>query len=140
VVVQSPTPSPAPRATDAAAPSARPSAPPVTRLALALSPTLLRGDAAPAEVRLTPAPSTLVFELRGDGRRAPRGVRLTATIETVEGTRVLAETAGPAAASASDVMATLDVPAARLPAGDYILTLAAGDQVLHRYFFRVLRR
>lgn len=140
MAVQSPPPSPSPRATEAATPSARPSAPAVARLALALSPTLLRGGAGPTEVRLPPAPSSLVFELRGDQRRVRPGPRLTATIETVEGERVLTGVAIPATPSASDVVATLELPAAHLPAGDYILTLAAGDRVLHRYFFRVLGR
>ena len=128
--VSSPSPSASPSS------GASPIAPATTRLAFALSPTLLRGEGGPALVRFPPGTEGIVLELQGDPAAVPRGARLAVAIETVEGAPAWTGTAqrGPAPAVAS-----ANVPARSLRPGDYLATLSAGDQVLHRYFFRVPR-
>jgi len=130
-----------PTASPSPAASASPSAPATSRLVLALSPTLLRGDGGPAQVRIPPGTATLVLELQGDPSVVPRGARLGASIETVEGERVWSGAARPAAgASRSGLVASASVPAERLAPADYLLTLTAGGETLYRYFFRIPSR
>jgi hypothetical protein len=135
----SPTPSDTPTASPSAqvSPSATPIAPATTRLVFALSPTLLRGEGGPALVRFPPRTDAVVLELQGDPAAVPRGARLAVAIETVEGA---AAWSGPAQRGPAPAVASAVVPAARLAPGDYLATLSAGDQVLHRYFFRVPAR
>lgn len=117
------------------APGASPIAPATTRLVFALSPTLLRGEGGPVEVRFPTGTGAVTLELQGDRAAAPRGARLQVAIETVEGARAWS---GPAQrAGRRSIVASVTVPADRLPPADYLATLSAGDQVLHRYFFRV---
>lgn len=69
---------------------------------------------------------------------------MTATVWTVEGT---SSWTGPARATEdrarANVIATVRLPAARLPPGDYILTLSTTeggeDADLHKYYFRVVQ-
>jgi hypothetical protein len=134
--VSSPVPSPSPAAS--ATPAASPIAPATSRLVLALSPTLLRSEGGQAVLRIPPGSDVVVLELHGDREAAPRGARLGVSIETVEGTPVWT---GPAQRGGQPApLASASVPAARLAPGDYLVALSAGDQVLHRYFFRILPR
>ena len=119
--------------------SPRPGLPAVTRVVFALSPVLLRGPAAPPELRIPSGTGTVVLELDGDPAMRPAGgARLAVEIRTVEGAAVwsgparqLQDTARPA------LLAVAEVPAGKLAAGDYLLTLSSGDDVLYRYFFRI---
>jgi hypothetical protein len=139
-------PSPTPSATGAPEPSASPSSasprpgpPALTRVVFALSPVLLRGPQGPRELRVQPGIATVVLELSGDPDVRPAGsARLAVDIRTVEGAPVwsgrprrLQDPARPA------LLAAAEVPAGVLLAGDYILTLSSGDDVVHRYFFRI---
>ena len=79
-----------------------------------------------------------MLALQGDPAAVPTGARLQVAIETVEGERVWT---GPAhRASGRSAVASAAVPAARLAPADYLATLSAGGQVVHRYFFRVPAR
>jgi hypothetical protein len=119
--------------------SPRPGPAALTRVAFALSPVLLRGPEGPRELRVRSGIATVVLELLGDPALRPASsARLAVEIRTVEGARVwtgrprwLHDAARPA------LLAAAEVPAGRLMAGDYLLTLSSGDDVLHRYFFRM---
>jgi hypothetical protein len=129
------TPSPQPTASGLPSLSPNPVAPATGRLVLALSPTHLRGESGPGEVRIAPAVDAVMLELQGDREAAPSGARLHVAIETVEGARVWS---GPARRDSRPLLvASAVVPATRLAPGDYVVTLSAGDRTLHRYFFRV---
>jgi hypothetical protein len=142
--VPPPAPSPSPSGTSepSVSPSPgspRPGPPALTRVLFALSPVLLRGAEGPRELRVQSGIATVVLELEGDPAMRPASdARLAVDIRTVEGASVwsgrprrLEDPARPT------LLAAADVPAARLAAGDYILTLSSGDDVLHRYFFRI---
>jgi len=131
---------PSPQPTAQRSPSAGPSVsgPATRRLALLLSPTLLRGEGGPAEVRIAPGIDVVTLELQGDRTAAPAGARLEVAIETVEGDHVWS---GPGRREGrASLVASAEVPAERLGPGDYLATLSARGQTLHRYFFRVPRR
>jgi hypothetical protein len=123
--------------------------PPVPRtpsrpLVLALSPVLLRGADGPAELRVSQEAETVVLELEGDPGSLPRpATALQVDIKTVEGTEVWRGEARRAKdARRPSLLASAHVPAARLPAGDYLVTLsvpAESGATLHRYFFRIAR-
>ena len=122
--------------------SPRPSLPAVTRVVFALSPVLLRGPAAPPQLRIPSGAGTVVLELNGDPAMRPAGnARLAVGIRTVEGAAVWS---GPARqlqdAARPALLAAADVPAGRLVGGDYILTLSSDDEILQRYFFRIPAR
>jgi hypothetical protein len=118
-----------------------PSAKPVV---LALSPVLLRGEEPPVELQVPPEADTVVLELEGDPAILPRPASaLEAVVKTVEGKQVWR---GPARrardARRPSLLASAHVPAARLVAGDYLVTLftrGTDDGTLHSYFFRVGR-
>jgi len=116
--------------------------PATTRLVLALSPGLLRGEAGPALLRIPERTGTVVLELEGDpALLPPAGSRLEAVIATVEGGRVWSGPGRRAQDSARPgVVAAISVPAQRLTAGDYLVTLSADHQILYRYFCRVPAR
>jgi hypothetical protein len=118
--------------------SASPSAPATTRLVLALSPTLLRGEGGPAQVRIPAGVDAVTLELQGDPATVPRTARLVVVVETVEGERVWS---GPAQrGNRPSLAATVAVPAARLAPADYLVTLSGSGQTLFRYFFRIPAR
>jgi hypothetical protein len=143
-VARSETPSLEPHGTrpPVAAPSAaapeRPLA--VTRLVFAVSPVLLRGQANAAQLRIPPTTTTVVLELEGDpALLPPPPARLDAIITTVEGRRIWAgEARRVDHPERPSPLASASVPARRLPAGDYLVDLAAGPDTLSRYFIRVL--
>jgi hypothetical protein len=122
--------------------SPRPAPPAVTRVAFALSPVLLRGPGGPRELRVPSGTATVVLELLGDAAMRPaRSAQLAVDIATVDGRAVwsgrprrIADPARPA------LLAAVEVPAGRLAAEDFLLTLSSGEGVLHRYFFRVPAR
>ena len=142
VTPAAPTPSPNSTPKPSVSPSSglpRPGPPAVTRVVFALSPVLLRGPGEPRELRVPSGTATVVLELEGDPAIRPPGeARLAVDIRTVEGASVwsgrprrVQDPARPAN------LAAAEVPAGRLVAGDYLLTLSSGDDVLHRYFFRI---
>jgi hypothetical protein len=115
------------------------SGPPAQRLVFALSPVLLRGPEGPPELRLPSGSATVVLELLADPAMRPAdSARLAADIRTVEGAAVWS--GGPRRVRDSarpGLLAAAEVPGDQLGAGDYILTLSSGEDVLHRYFFRI---
>ena len=118
--------------------------PPVNPVVLALSPVLLRGEEQPVELRVPSEAGTVVLELEGDPANLPRPASaLEATIKTVEGQEVWRGEARRAKdARRPSLLASAHVPASRLTAGDYLVTLSArgtGDGTVHSYFFRVGR-
>jgi hypothetical protein len=99
---------------------------------------LLRGQGGPAELRIPHGIATVMLEFEGDPATVPAGSRLVAVIETVEGTRVFrGEARRHSDRTRPSLLATAQVPAARLAPGDHLATLSSGDQILYRYFFRV---
>jgi hypothetical protein len=110
---------------------------------LALSPVLLRGEEQPVELQLPPETDTVVLELEGDPALLPSASALRASIKTVEGKQVWRGQARRANdALRPSLLASAHVPAARLAAGDYLVTLSTrgtSDGTVHSYFFRVGR-
>ncbi|MFT3916908.1 MAG: hypothetical protein QM704_23335 [Anaeromyxobacteraceae bacterium] len=131
-----PRPAPSPAVTAAAPavpPHAAPRPAPVV-VAFAVSPLRLRGAGGLPALRLPPGADDV--ELRLEGEVAPRGA-LRFELRTAGGEAVAS---GPARPGTSPrAVAVLTVPAARLAADDYLVTLEgdAGDVPL-RYAFRVL--
>jgi hypothetical protein len=133
-----PTPSPAPRRA-----TATPPGPAASRVVLALSPVLLRGEGRPPELRIPKAADTVVLELQGDPAvLPPPASALEVTVETVEGGPVWRGEARRATdGHAPSRLASAAVPTAVLGAGDYLVTLSApgkGGATLYRYFVRVV--
>jgi hypothetical protein len=115
---------------------------PTSPVVIALSPILLRGEEARSEHRVPADAQTVVLELEGDPALLPAPASaLEVGIETVEGVPIWAGEGRRAHdASRPALLATANVPAARLTRGDYLLTLsvrARGDGTLHRYFLRI---
>jgi hypothetical protein len=109
---------------------------------MALSPVLLRSGAAPAELLVPGDAVTLVLELEGDQATLPKAAaKLDGDIRTVEGDPVWTGEAQPRTDSGGKgSLASIRVPASRLPTGDYLVTLSAGAEPLYRYFVRVRRQ
>jgi hypothetical protein len=120
-----------------------PAAPAASRLVLALSPVLLRGETGPPELRIPGTADTVVFELQGDPALLPGpDSALEVTVETVEGAPVWRGAARRTAGGrAPGRLASAAVPAALLGTGDYLVTLSAAGAdggPLYRYFVRVV--
>lgn len=117
---------------------------PTATLTFALSPTLVRGASSQPQLRVAPGTDEILLELEKDGGEATgeRQQTLTAEVRTVEGEP---SWKGPAEAAADparpNLLATVRLPAARFPPGDYILTLwstkGGQEAELHKYYFRV---
>jgi hypothetical protein len=110
---------------------------PVT-IAVVLSALTVRGADDPASVTIPQGTDLVVLHLEGD-RSAPRFDRGRASLRTVSGKEIWS---GSAVAGAPPSLARVDVPADRLTADDYIVTLletaASGAEVeRYRYFLRV---
>lgn len=137
-------PSPAPAAS---AKPVQPSLRPTATLTFALSPILVRGSSPSPELRIAPGTEEILLQLEGDGSEAPGGWgrQLTVTVRTVEGEPIWKGQARVASAAGHpNRLATVRLPAARFPPGDYILTLSAADAPgreadLRKYYFRVAR-
>jgi hypothetical protein len=120
---------------------------PTVTLTFALSPILVRGSSPSPELRIAPGTDEILLQLEGDGSEAPigRGRPLTATVRTVEGNAIWkGEAHAASAAGGPNRLATVRLPAARLPPGDYILALSVADAPrreadLRKYYFRVVR-
>jgi hypothetical protein len=127
-------------------PSASRARPSVT-LTFALSPILVRGSSPSPELRISPGTEEILLQLEGDGSEVPGGPprQLTVTVRTVEGKPIWKGEARVASAAVHpNRLATVRLPAARLPPGDYILALSAADASrreadLRKYYFRVVR-
>ena len=139
---------PAPGAPSIPSPTPSPGRPvlrPTLILTFALSPTLVRGASPQPHLRVAPGTDAILLQLERDSGEASgeQGQRLTAEVRTVEGKSSWtgpAQAAGPG--GGPHVLATVRLPAARLPPGDYILTLSiaeGGEEgTLHKYYFRVV--
>jgi hypothetical protein len=112
---------------------------------LALSPVLLRGDQPPLARRVPAGTDMVALELEGDpAALPPPSSKLEAAITTVEGAAVWRGAAqragGGTRATGAPRLASVLVPAAVLPAGDYVVTVAAPPAgTLQRYFLRIAR-
>jgi hypothetical protein len=109
---------------------------------MALSPVLLRSGAAPAELFVPGDAVTLVLELEGDKASLPKSAsKLEGDIRTVEGDQVWkGEAPRRTNSGGKGPLASIRVPASRLPTGDYLVTLSAGAGPIYRYFVRVRAR
>jgi hypothetical protein len=135
----------APGASGAGAPSvppgAAPPAAPRTVLAVSLAPILVRGAGEPASLAIASGTDIVRLELQGEaGGPSSRPAR--AIVTTVSGDDVWRGPAVPPGASSAAAIARVDVPAARLRADDYVVTLFAAsadgrETELYRYFLRV---
>ena len=139
------TPSAAPIGSSSAPTPTTPAREPATRpLVLALSSVLLRGQARPPQLRILDGTDTVVLELEGDPALLPPSTSaLQVVVKTVEGEEVWrGEARRVRDAGKPSLLAAARVPAARLAAGDYLLTLSVrgtADGTLYSYFFRVGR-
>ena len=118
--------------------------PMTSRLVLALSPILLRGQERPVQLRIPDGTGTVVLELEGDPALVPPYVSaLEAVVRTVEGKPVWRGAARQVRRSGRpSLLASAGVPAERLAPGDYLLTLSVrgtADGTLYSYFFHVGR-
>jgi hypothetical protein len=125
------------KARTAEAPRSTPS--PTVAVRVALSPVSLRGEGATPTVRLPADTAAVRFDLEVDPAAVPTGARvLEAAVASVDGDPAWS---GGASADLDRVhprwSASVDLPARHLGPGDYVLTLSAGGETVHRYFFRV---
>jgi hypothetical protein len=111
-------------------------------ISMLLSPMLVRGEGGPQQVTIPRDTDLIQLQMRVDDSDS----RLfEAVIRTVEGRQVWKEPRIRLLARAANrARITVDVPADRLPLGDYILTLSAASltgesEEVNRYFFRVAR-
>ena len=113
-----------------------------TIYSLLLSPILMRGGDNPQTARLPSQTDVVRLQMKVDqegARRFQVGVR------TVEGRQVWEQQINPPVDHARNSIIAAQIPASKLPVGDYILTLSAvhptGQQEeVNRYFFRVTRQ
>src|SRR6185503_17692856 len=108
-------------------PTGRPPGSAATPVVLALAPVLLRGQGNPAELRVPPGTATVTLELEGDPAALPPGAsRFEVVVQTVEGAHMWSGGArrrdDPARTS---LLTSVEVPATRLPRGDYLVTLSS---------------
>lgn len=136
--LRQPTPAGAPPVTAphvAEAPATAPPAPEPTRIAILLAPVITRSGSETPRLVVPDGTGLIDLHLQGDPKRLSRAA---VDIRTVDDRPVWSATA-PVPAARPDAV-TVTLPADRLAADDYILTLAdANGQPLARYFFRVAR-
>jgi len=106
-------------------------------LSLALSPLIFRGAGPPQEIEITPRTEWIRLEMHP----AESGSSLfDAILSTIEGKRVWVRQS---IRSEFDTV-ILEIPARKIPAGDYILTLTPSSRDVRgeadRYFLRVIRK
>ena len=134
--------------TSAPLPSPSPGQPalrPTVILAFALSPTLVRGASPQAPILVAPGTDEVLLRLEKDGGEGAgaREQQLRATLRTVEGHPSWSGPArAPEGGGMPNILATVRLPAASLPPGDYILTLSTteggAEGELHKYYFRIV--
>ncbi len=110
--------------------------------AVSLSPVAVRSASATPAVIVPKGTDVVVVHLEGEGAPIVRG---RGSIRTVSGDSIWDGPATPPPNGPSGIVARLDVPSARLPADDYIVTLHVtdGNGAEHeraRYFLRVRER
>jgi hypothetical protein len=127
-----PVPSPS-SSTDRPAEAAPVPPPPPIVFAVTLPSLTTRGAGQPT-VTIPKTADRVAIRLQGEPPPSARA--LTATIRTVDGREIWA---GPATRGRAGIMAAIDVPAALLPAEDYLLSVSDGDE-LGTFAFRVARR
>jgi hypothetical protein len=136
---------PSDASTPASQPSPLPTAPPPTPalrvLAFSLPPIQTRGTDDASQLVVPAGTDVVALQLEGTNERA-RLNRMRAEIRTMTGQEVWKGTAAGTADLRSGTVARLDVPAAALPANDYIVTLfetpaTGSERELDRYFLRV---
>ncbi len=133
----------APSSQTPAGPVQSPSPPAEARIfAVSLSPVSVRSAAAAPSVIVPDGTEVLVVQLEGDGTRLASG---RGSIRTVTGDAIWEGPITPIPHVSSGIIARLDVPAARLPADDYVVTLFGTDGKVAerehaRYFLRVRMR
>lgn len=108
-----------------------------------LSPTLVRGSGESQTLTIPPETDAVRLQMKAEATNARR---FQASVRTVEGRQVWGQQAiRPRIGDSKTAVVTASVPAGKLAAGDYILTLSSVNQAgeteeLNRYFFRVVRR
>ena len=130
-----------------AAPGPSPSAPPArpSILSFALSPVLVRGAGEPQQLTIARGTDLVRLRLRVEPDDARNFTAWQARLRTVDGAPVWDGPSVRLQAGRGGPTVTAGIPAGRLAAGDYILTLSgvgrAGDaEEYNRYFFRVVRK
>jgi hypothetical protein len=109
---------------------------------LLLSPILTRSSENTQTATLPPETDILRLQMKVDQANA-RGFHIT--VRTVEGRQVWKQQVRSPGGRTRTAVVSAQIPAEKLPAGDYILTLSATDsegtsEEVNRYFFKVLRR
>jgi len=109
-------------------------------ISFVLSPLLLRSGGEPQVVKLDKETQAVLLTMNV---QEPGERKFHVALRTVEGTQVLQRNSVAAHKQQKGTSAvSISIPASKLPAGDYILTLSAGDgsgslEEINRYFFRV---
>jgi hypothetical protein len=110
-----------------------------TIYSLLLSPMLMRGGGSPQTATISSQTDLVRLQMKVDQENSG-GFQVS--VRTVEGRRAWEQQIKPHARSS---IITTQIPAGRLPVGDYILTLSATTptgqpEEVNRYFFRVIRQ
>ncbi|MEZ5420954.1 MAG: hypothetical protein R2708_26935 [Vicinamibacterales bacterium] len=131
----------APAAADARSPADRPAGPPgeadaVPIVTLTLTPVVASGATAPVAAQVPRRTAQVRFLLVGD---LPPADALTAEISAVGRDEVRRWPVDDAPTGTGEASRAVTVPVYAVPAGDYALTLWAGDaDLVQRYGFRVV--
>ena len=123
-------------------PTSAPAAPRV--FAVSISPVTVRSAAGAPAVILPAGTDIVALSLEGEPHGRP-GAGGRGSIRTVSGDEIWQGPATVTGELPAGVIARIDVPAARLPADDYVVTLfgtdgAGAERELSRYFLRVRAR
>jgi len=113
-----------------------------TIYSLLLSPMLVRSEASSQTARIPPQTDLLRLQMKVDTKDA-RGFQVS--VRTVEGRQVWGQQIRPPGDHPKNSIVSAQIPAGKLPLGDYIVTLSAINSTgqpeeVNRYFFRVIRQ
>jgi hypothetical protein len=112
-------------------------------ISFVLSPLLMRGSSEPEQLRIPKEANAVLLKMNV---QAPDGRNFKASLRTVEGNQVLIRSGIKARTKQTNGSAvSVSIPAAKIPTGDYILTLSAENKTneseeINRYFFRVIKQ
>ena len=113
-----------------------------TIYSLLLSPMLMRGGDNSQTATIPPQTDWVRLQMKVDRENVRR---FQVSVRTVEGRQVWEQQINPPVDHARNSIISAQIPASKLPVGDYILTLSADhptgqQEEVNRYFFRVTRQ
>lgn len=116
--------------------------PPPTIYSILLSPMLVRSSNNAQTATIPPQTDLVRLQLKVNRENEQR---FKVTVGTVEGRKVWEQQIKPPTDQARNSTISVQIPAGKLPTGDYILTLSGSEAAgltseINRYFFRVIRQ